>query len=1253
MKNPFFNLPTSAAALLTDFRVRLKRRARILVTLFTSCVFLLALVGLAIFARWTPGPEFLLRWGSFVLLCGLTLVGAILATRRFFPETSDHLRLAHRLEKLLGSGHEHFASGIQLLGEESRGKNDGFMLRQLEREAGILATNQQFRLPPSREIRFLSIVFLSIAAIQIGLLALPSLQYSLMAGRVLMPWAPLPKPAFTQIHIGDVPGVFPRGDDLAVSVRLSGSIPERAFIAFGHMDSPETWTKVPLQRTAKDSFLHFFLAVPEDFSFQVQAGDNKSEVYSIRVADRAKVIDTAATILWPEYTALPEQALTAEETREIRVSKGSSLRLHFTMESHAPESVKVAIQKENLEETSMVPEKMQDGSYQIKLENLEESLSWRIDAKSPEGFENLEHESSRVVVLDDARPTLRLIAPEAVMRIYPSESVTLLLEGEDDYGIRSVDLAWKKNPDPDTPRAPERIPLWSDESNPAGERTLSLEREIRPSEFSAVAGDKVEIFVEAIDSLDQFSRSQSVFLEIVAFDPGREERVRIANLRVMRSAIGLLRQVPVHDRGIFAWKIPSEAENSFAVEWQALGVAEWQSPAKAEELIDRIAEEILLTNYPLYREDLRNFCILLGGVLLSGGANDDPVLDSLDRYLENAVNFRSALNLVNSLDVLSSELTLLASQEQLRGLDDFRSTVSDWFSEAATIFANLSVPAPPGEESWGTFAQNASARLFALRAGQPATFARVEEVFQTLRTAAVGILPYLSAAVLESRSGLQIPPEFWDRFERASSDETRVHSARLLEKIFRMQANDPSCSPALSVGVFSLLLALETPDPYGRNLAAALRYLSSPPATVAASVNALLVDGLKSYYLRLATPQGGGFSPENLSFQSSALASQEAARGLNLASQDNPPRFNFSSLPSFVSDLSSIFAALQKDFVESGTRWSQKIDDIEKQLANFVPSTTRQMRGELLAEQDAFFSSSRMLADFLRVFLQNGWVPPEAAGFSREELSTLLVAISFRRENFLALAEEPLRIFSAARNEELSNIELDLFTTRINTYKGAAAAFLRISSALQSGGETASTLLSQEAERLALLSRIGSLLQLMDTPAADRNFSPEVTERTSAMQTVISVLGKTPEDAQETEEFLRLFQEAVSVISAQDPASVSLDPPTADTAVLYAKAELLRASLNLEASASAVGDGDAGGNLLLSSYARLLAPAAAADPETLFRGVQGVDFTSQQIWIVRELVEIERMPPPSRFPSAFKEYYQQLKRSFRQHPHTR
>lgn len=279
-------------------------------------------------------------------------------------------------------------------------------------------------------------------------------------------WSPTLNISATQLECvtGDI--VVPRGETVEIITRMNGlhrDSATMAMVAETASNFPETAELKPV--ADKPGTLSVVVDVDESFRYRVQAGDGRTEWYSITAIDYPVLSDVRVTVTPPEYVDEPVTEKTLIPGR-IRAIQGSQFELAMKSEQDLKSMTLVltlpAPEKNNDETTTgergidqpardlnnVAAKTIQrtltlirgdDGWYHFESQ-LNEGFSFSPMLTSPHGLTNENPRTCRIDVIEDKAPVARIISPNSETSVSPDETIEIKFEAHDDHGIATAEL---------------------------------------------------------------------------------------------------------------------------------------------------------------------------------------------------------------------------------------------------------------------------------------------------------------------------------------------------------------------------------------------------------------------------------------------------------------------------------------------------------------------------------------------------------------------------------------------------------------------------------------------------------------------------------------------------------------------------------------------------------------------------------------------------------------------------------------------
>ncbi|MFW6107300.1 MAG: hypothetical protein ACOC8A_01270 [bacterium] len=650
----FERLPPNVAAGLRAY-ARAKQVRRLLrVAAATALVYVVAVLVAAHLDRFLflDGPTRVRLFWTVHAAAGAACAGllAVLALRRVTAR-----RVAYEVEgKLEGRGGERIVTLENVLARGGDAGNDVAqrLVGQLADLAGqSLEGVKPARLVEDRTLRWLAGA-LGAALLLCGLLAgWRSYEFPLMLGRFFLPHGDLPRASFLELSVKPDGLVVGRGGGAVIQAEVSGAVPapirwllerlgsspNRCVVSIASGEQPRfafaDGSRQKMNRVHRTRFLLARGELKESFSFRVRCGDAESRPRVVRVVAQPRILDVRLALTPPEppeYTGLRARII-EDATRPLRALPGTRVRLSFRTDQP------VAERKLLFEGAREPVEPQWDPATRTGTHVFEhtEKATIEIAVTNKHGFANVERVKVVIGMLEDMPPAVRLAWPASDIEAVPGELVPIEAECRDDLGLAEAAARYVLNPEAAAEAAPSELPV--DIEKP-GARALTVATALDLAKTGAVPGDTVAVRVRARDSAGNDGESREVFIRVVPFTRGENERRRLAALRGIQA--GLL----------------------------AIAAGAEEAPALSA-LLEALEREHHFTDAPRHKEDVRK----LAGVLRawaaplgakSRAANGDSLAERLKRLaaevLPGLTAYRRLENLTWRLFGMRSEAARIA-----------------------------------------------------------------------------------------------------------------------------------------------------------------------------------------------------------------------------------------------------------------------------------------------------------------------------------------------------------------------------------------------------------------------------------------------------------------------------------------------------------------------------------------------------------------------------------------------------------------
>lgn len=316
--------------------------------------------------------------------------------------------------------------------------------------------------------------------------------------------AALDRSAAIVVEPGDA--TVERGTDVLVKARLSG-IGGRPVLY--HRPVSGAWQRVEMQPTADGSVHQAQVRdLQAETEYAVGVDDVRSQQYRIRIEEPLRATGYEKRIQYPGYTGLsPEKELSPHGS--ISVLRGSKVDLLVSASrTDARGRLRFA------SGTEVALEREAEGVLRASFE-VRSSETYRVElARASGGGAPWTSEAFNVDAIADRMPGIYLLSPGEQVDLPPDMRVVLEADCTDDFGIRRLDLAYRRN---DGPWTRETIDRWTNETEARSLHPWNLEG------LAQVPGDRIVYRLELTDNDAVTGPKTAITPEYVIRFPSLEE----------------------------------------------------------------------------------------------------------------------------------------------------------------------------------------------------------------------------------------------------------------------------------------------------------------------------------------------------------------------------------------------------------------------------------------------------------------------------------------------------------------------------------------------------------------------------------------------------------------------------------------------------------------------------------------------------------------------------------------------------------
>lgn len=274
----------------------------------------------------------------------------------------------------------------------------------------------------------------------------------------------------------------PLGDEFVVHARNEGRVvPPRAALSWWTADGRRGRDSMLL--VGGENWRSSLGLLTGDVSFRIDAGDERTRVYTVRAVERPQVVETRVEIEAPAYTGLAPTTL--EQQTVIEAPQGSRVRIAALLnkpvvraELRSAEGAAAAAESPTPRRVSATLDAPTSGTY------------W-FDLADADDLEDVRPVRFLLRILPDVAPSITLATPGVGEMITPDAVIPLELTALDSYGLGAVEVSAQRNEDP---AAPLDVSGFA-----PGDRELRAELRFALAPAGFQAGDRLRLAGRATD----------------------------------------------------------------------------------------------------------------------------------------------------------------------------------------------------------------------------------------------------------------------------------------------------------------------------------------------------------------------------------------------------------------------------------------------------------------------------------------------------------------------------------------------------------------------------------------------------------------------------------------------------------------------------------------------------------------------------------------------------------------------------------
>jgi hypothetical protein len=374
--------------------------------------------------------------GGLATVLGAALVGAIYL-RRHLPALLSLHRFGLRVEERCPALKERLTSALQLWRAERARRlySNDLLSATVERAATLLGAVENSQIldwrPLKTHVRYLGLTTL----LTLGTYALFSAELVAALYRCAHPLTAFVRQPRTHIDIAPGDLEIVKGEDAVVVAKFRGDAPRSAAV-LQRAAATAPWQREVLVVDQVDSLVYTFKQVMRPFTYQIVAGDGRSQIHRVQVIDPPAVQRLRLEYRYPAYSGLPVRR--DEEGGDIACLVGTQV----SGEINATKALRAAALV--LDDTLRLEARVEDRKAYFEFD-IAHSGRYHIELLDRKEVPNHDPIRYTIQALADEAPRVALTEPGRDLDLPETMEVLLAAEANDDFGVDRLALVYRVN----------------------------------------------------------------------------------------------------------------------------------------------------------------------------------------------------------------------------------------------------------------------------------------------------------------------------------------------------------------------------------------------------------------------------------------------------------------------------------------------------------------------------------------------------------------------------------------------------------------------------------------------------------------------------------------------------------------------------------------------------------------------------------------------------------------------------------------
>ena len=434
-----------------------------------------------------------------------------------FPKVEEDLVSAVELSELLPrvstpregrsrGSHDYPPAGAEARGREDEGISQGLLRSALGQIVDRTRAVDYRRAVPVRPLLKAGAAVLVVLAILFGAYEIRPDAVRNALARLFKPAAGVPYYSYTQLDVNPPDGYVVRvGDSLDVAIATKGRLASTARLDGRKGEGAAAADRFSVRLTCEQGAAHWVSGpLFRDIAYRVTAGDAISDWHRVRVLPPPSLSQKSTTLRSPAYAGSRMSTLEKVEG-PIQVVEGSELVIRVAVANRGDDAM--------LQCTGEMRQGSQSWTLSQTAPGVLVSAAFRptvtgeyvITLTDGFGLRNRTPESVFIRVVPDRVPVVAITSPGRDLLLLPGETFAIEANARDEFGIRSLDLAYHLIRAKASEDDEETADRWQrrvlKEGGPAAAE-LAARTEVGMDDLGMVPGDNLEYKAEGADYMD-------------------------------------------------------------------------------------------------------------------------------------------------------------------------------------------------------------------------------------------------------------------------------------------------------------------------------------------------------------------------------------------------------------------------------------------------------------------------------------------------------------------------------------------------------------------------------------------------------------------------------------------------------------------------------------------------------------------------------------------------------------------------------